>query len=81
MCLALCAWGHLIIRGVAQPGSALGSGPRSREFKSPLPDHHYIRMMGIWAVTRTLGFPSISLHLHNSLNKALHIESEQESRI
>ncbi len=27
------------IRGVAQPGSALGSGPRSREFKSPLPDH------------------------------------------
>ena len=26
-------------RGVAQPGSALGSGPRSREFKSPLPDH------------------------------------------
>ena len=26
------------IRGVAQPGSALGSGPRSREFKSPLPD-------------------------------------------
>ena len=25
-------------RGVAQPGSALGSGPRSREFKSPLPD-------------------------------------------
>ena len=27
-----------LIRGVAQPGSALGSGPRSREFKSPLPD-------------------------------------------
>ena len=26
-------------RGVAQPGSALGSGPRGREFKSPLPDH------------------------------------------
>jgi hypothetical protein len=25
-------------RGVAQPGSALGSGPRGREFKSPLPD-------------------------------------------
>ena len=26
-------------RGVAQLGSALGSGPRGREFKSPLPDH------------------------------------------
>ena len=25
-------------RGVAQLGSALGSGPRGREFKSPLPD-------------------------------------------
>ena len=31
----------LIIRGVAQPGSALGSGPRGREFKSPLPDHFF----------------------------------------
>jgi hypothetical protein len=30
-------------RGVAQPGSALGSGPRSREFKSPLPDHHLLK--------------------------------------
>ncbi len=29
------------IRGVAQPGSALGSGPRSREFKSPLPDQSF----------------------------------------
>ena len=26
-------------RGVAQPGSALASGARGREFKSPLPDH------------------------------------------
>ena len=25
-------------RGVAQPGSALGSGPRSRRFKSSRPD-------------------------------------------
>ena len=28
-------------RGVAQLGSALGSGPRGREFKSPLPDHFF----------------------------------------
>ena len=27
-------------RGVAQPGSALGSGPRGQEFKSPLPDQN-----------------------------------------
>jgi hypothetical protein len=40
------AFGYSILetsRGVAQPGSALGSGPRSREFKSPLPDHYYMR--------------------------------------
>jgi hypothetical protein len=30
-------------RGVAQLGSALGSGPRGREFKSPLPDHLFLR--------------------------------------
>ena len=28
-------------RGVAQPGSALGSGPRGRRFKSYRPDCHY----------------------------------------
>ena len=28
-------------RGVAQLGSALGSGPRGREFKSPLPDQFF----------------------------------------
>ncbi len=27
-------------RGVAQPGRALGSGPRGRRFESSRPDHH-----------------------------------------
>ena len=30
---------EIIARGVAQPGRALGSGPRSRWFKSSRPDH------------------------------------------
>ena len=34
-------------RGVAQLGSALGSGPRGREFKSPLPDQLYKRYQGV----------------------------------
>ena len=29
----------IVLRGVAQPGSALGSGPRGRRFKSGRPDH------------------------------------------
>ena len=35
-CLTACK------RGVAQPGSALGSGPRSRRFKSSRPDIKHI---------------------------------------
>ncbi len=27
------------LRGVAQPGSAFGSGPKGQGFESPLPDH------------------------------------------
>ena len=40
-------------RGVAQLGSALGSGPRGREFKSPLPDHDFswgIGLLGGWVI-------------------------------
>ena len=29
----------LLVRGVAQPGRALGSGPRGRRFESSRPDH------------------------------------------
>jgi hypothetical protein len=29
----------LFFRGVAQPGSAFGSGPKGQGFESPLPDH------------------------------------------
>ena len=29
------------VRGVAQPGSALGLGPRGRRFESSRPDHKY----------------------------------------
>ncbi len=32
---------HLRVLEVMQLGSAFGSGPKSREFKSPLPDHFY----------------------------------------
>ena len=33
---------NVIRRGVAQFGSALGSGPRGRQFKSARPDHSKI---------------------------------------
>ena len=43
-------------RGVAQLGSALGSGPRGREFKSPLPDHPFICiLLQIKSQTLSLG--------------------------
>ena len=34
-------------RGVAQLGSALGSGPRGREFKSPLPDQFILKIQWV----------------------------------
>ena len=34
---------EILARGVAQPGRALGSGPRSRWFKSSRPDHFSVR--------------------------------------
>ena len=46
-------------RGVAQLGSALGSGPRGRRFNSGLPDHlltngllgrWVIRLLGDWVI-------------------------------
>ena len=42
-------------RGVAQLGSALGSGPRGRRFNSGLPDHLLINeLLGRWVI-RLLG--------------------------
>ncbi len=35
----LCDEMKFACRGVAQPGSALGLGPRGRRFKSSRPDH------------------------------------------
>ena len=34
------AWEREYGRGVAQPGSAFGSGPKGRRFKSSRPDHN-----------------------------------------
>ena len=35
-----------LYRGVAQPGSAFGSGPKSQGFKSPLPDQPSLALSG-----------------------------------
>src|SRR6185369_17614241 len=40
-----CIWAKIVVRlgrGVAQPGRALGSGPRGRRFKSSRPDQFKI---------------------------------------
>ena len=40
-------WGTMTAcRGVAQPGRALGSGPRGRRFKSSRPDHFFPQILG-----------------------------------
>src|SRR5580658_5489499 len=48
-------------RGVAQPGSALGSGPRSRRFKSSRPDRAARRAALALAWSCTPGTPDASM--------------------
>jgi hypothetical protein len=66
-------------RGVAQPGSALGSGPRSRRFKSSRPDsllRHVIR----WNRSRAaLSAPSSSPRVPESLS-TLQLQRERPLR-
>jgi hypothetical protein len=49
-------------RGVAQPGSALGLGPRGRRFESSRPDQH---VRETWPTVQTLStgptFPPLAL--------------------
>jgi hypothetical protein len=55
-------------RGVAQPGSALGLGPRGRRFESSRPDHnsasqlHHLLKLILLADTPLIGVPQTKNH-------------------
>ena len=50
------------LRGVAQPGRALGSGPRGRWFKSSLPDFVKAAVSRVILESRSLRFWALTLN-------------------
>jgi hypothetical protein len=58
------------IRGVAQLGSAFGSGPKGRVFKSPRPDH--IKVLKTLRFSALLCFGDIAEMRHEIASKAFY---------
>ena len=52
---------HLCVRGVAQSGSAPGSGPGGRRFESCRPDHSIYSNLGMFIAECTVSAPGYDL--------------------
>ncbi len=55
------------IRGVAQLGSAFGSGPKGRVFKSPRPDHEKKRFPSYGGVAFCCIFSMVYIMTHDEI--------------